>query len=111
MRHPMSIAEQVCRRCGHDFCTDCVVYPFGVAKGAMCIACALEAGGVSRQNTGRPRLSRRQVRERLAHEQPAAPPPEAPEPTTPEPAIDELDEAWLQGEVDPETLGGWSHRF
>lgn len=111
VRHPMSVAEQVCHRCGHDFCTDCVVYPFGISKGAMCIACALEAGGVSRQRTGRPHLSRKQIRDRVDHGDELVE-----EPGTTADGEDErdrvdMDQAWLDGDVDPESLGGWSRTF
>lgn len=107
----MSISNEVCQRCGHDFCSECLVYPFGAHKGAMCIACALEAGGVSRQKTGRPRLSRKEVRQRVAHSPPTVEQATAPEPAGEAPGTDDEDLAWLYGDVDPEALGGWSRRF
>ncbi len=108
----MSVSEEVCRRCGHGFCSECVVFPFGVSKGAMCISCALEAGGVSRQKTGRPRLTHKEVKERLEQfatsvQSEAQTVPEAPV----ERADEDIDRAWLHGEVDPESIGGWSRTF
>lgn len=107
----MSVSEEVCRRCGHEFCSECVVYPFGVAKGAMCISCALEAGGVSRQKTGRPKLGNKVIRRRIADRSAELPEPQVVEP---EPAHDpehDLDQAWLNGDVDAESLGGWSRVY
>ncbi len=112
VRHPMAISTEVCRRCGHGFCSECVVYPFGVAKGAMCISCALEAGGVSRQKTGRPKLSTKEIRSacrRTAHGLDRDPGHEAG--CRMRNPRNELDQAWLNGEVDAETLGGWSRTF
>jgi len=61
----MVVAEFACGRCGHDFCPECVVFPYGLRKPPLCITCALDIGGVSRRSTGRPRLSQRQVRQRV----------------------------------------------
>ncbi|MEZ5240000.1 MAG: hypothetical protein R2716_13970 [Microthrixaceae bacterium] len=67
---------------------------------------------MSRQNTGRPRLSKKAVRERLAHlGEPVEPPVTAGAVAEQHAAAEELDDAWLAGELDPETLGGWSQRF
>ncbi len=108
----MAVCDEVCRRCGHDFCSECVVYPFGVSKGAMCISCALEAGGVSRQKTGRPKLTSKQVKERLTRFSGDTTPETPPEPAAQEEQPDDdIDRAWLHGEVDPESIGGWSRTF
>ena len=32
VRHPMNVAEFACGRCGHDFCPECVVFPYGLGK-------------------------------------------------------------------------------
>ncbi len=66
VKHPMTMGEHICGGCGHQFCTECVVYPFGSSRPPLCIACALERGGVRRQATGPPKLSRRSIKERLA---------------------------------------------
>ena len=104
----MAQSEQICGRCGHDFCRECVVFPFGIKKPPLCVACALEAGGVRHQHTGRPRLAQRQVKQRLKEHssEPAAPA----EPAAVE-ASPDTDEAWLNGDVDPETAGGWSKKY
>lgn len=65
VKHPMVVAEFACGRCGHDFCPECVVFPYGLSKPPLCISCGLDVSGVSRRSTGRPRLNRRQVRRRV----------------------------------------------
>ena len=108
VQHPMAVSEHVCGRCGHEFCPECVVFPFGLAKPPLCISCALEAGGVRTQHTGRPRLASKAVRQRVrdkAHRVPEVEPAPAPAPT------EDPDEAWLAGEVDAEQAGGWSKKF
>jgi len=109
VKHPMAVSEYVCGRCGHEFCPECVVFPFGLKKPPLCISCALEAGGVSRQHTGRPRLTERQVKDRLAEHRARAalarpsPPPPAP--------VDDAEERWLDGSERAEDVGGWSKKF
>lgn len=66
VRHPMTLGEHICGECGHQFCPECVVFPFGAARPPLCIACALELGGVRRRATDRPKLTRKAVRQRLA---------------------------------------------
>lgn len=108
VRHPMAVSEHVCGRCGHEFCPECVVFPFGLAKPPMCISCALEAGGIRRQHTGRPKLAPKTVKRRLRSK---ADEPPAPAQPAPAPVEDEQDEEWLSGQVDPEHSGGWSKTF
>lgn len=60
----MTFGTQICGECGHNFCDECVVFPFGTKKPPLCISCALELGGVSSRPTGRPKLSRQSIRER-----------------------------------------------
>ena len=109
VQHPMAVSDHVCGRCGHEFCRECVVFPFGLRKPPLCVACALEAGGVRHQHTGRPRLANRQVKQRLKErsDQPEPAPVPAPETTS----SGDDDEAWLSGEVDAEAAGGWSKQF
>jgi len=66
VKHPMTVGEHICGECGHQFCPECVVFPFGTSKPPLCIACALEVGGVRRQARNRPKLSRRSIRQRLS---------------------------------------------
>lgn len=65
VKHPMTIGDDICSSCGHMFCTECIVFPFGADRPGLCIACALERGGVRARATRWPRLPRRTVRERL----------------------------------------------
>ncbi|MGB6058949.1 MAG: hypothetical protein WBF71_11870 [Microthrixaceae bacterium] len=64
VKHPMTFGTQICGECGHHFCEECVVFPFGLKKPPVCISCALELGGVSSRPSGRPKLSRQSIRER-----------------------------------------------
>lgn len=119
VKHPMAVAEFACGRCGHDFCPECVVFPFGLAKPPMCITCALQAGGVKRRDPNRSKLSRREVRQRLkARNQSTVTRSELrtsklgraveapPDPDS------ERSERWIAGEGDAEEYpGGWKQVF
>lgn len=111
VRHPMTLGSHICGDCGHQFCTECVVHPYGPSKAPLCIACALELGGVRRQRTGRPKLTRRSIRERLAAQRDgSATPIPADEPALDPPVTDR--DPWLDGDVAAEELpGGWSQRY
>ncbi len=119
VKHPMAVAEFACGTCGHDFCPECVVFPFGLSKPPMCITCALEKGGVSRRETGRPKLNRRQIRQRLkARSQTTVTRSEirssgighVAEPLPSE--EDQQSARWLEGERDAEEFpGGWKQVF
>lgn len=65
VKHPMTIGENVCAGCGHTFCRECIVFPFGTDRPGLCIGCALERGGVRASGSRMPRLPRRAIRERL----------------------------------------------
>lgn len=119
VKHPMTVAEFACGQCGHDFCPECVVFPFGLRKPPLCITCALSVGGVSRRESGRPRLSRREVRRRVKqrsqvtvtrselHTSDLGRPAPAPEDPDAEQA-----ERWMEGERDAEEFpGGWKQVF
>ena len=45
-KHQFEASEDVCRECGNEFCSECLVYSFGPKKPPFCIACALAAAGV-----------------------------------------------------------------
>ena len=47
-RHPFDVAVAVCHKCHASHCDDCLVFPFGTRKRALCIPCALVAGGIRR---------------------------------------------------------------
>lgn len=65
VRHPMTYGDHLCSECGHRFCEDCIVFPYGADRPGLCIKCALERSGVRKRATEWPKLSRRVIRERL----------------------------------------------
>lgn len=114
VRHPMTMGEHICGECGHQFCPECVVFPFGTSKPAMCITCALERGGVRRQSTGRPKLARKSIRERIALQRQLTAPAPAPEPAADQaPASPSTaPDPWLEGQVEPEDVpGAWRQEY
>ena len=62
LNHSFESATALCRRCGQEFCDECVVYPFGVKK-PLCKDCALLMGGV-KTHASRPEMASRFVRRR-----------------------------------------------
>ena len=60
-KHPHEMGAALCRRCGHSWCSNCLVYAFGPKKPPFCMNCAMFAGGV-RSNAARPAMTRRQVK-------------------------------------------------
>jgi len=60
--HSFETAENVCRRCGLEYCELCLVYPFGVKK-PLCKECAMVAGGV-RSHAARPEMPKREIKRR-----------------------------------------------
>lgn len=61
--HSFETADEVCRRCGGEFCELCLVYPFGANK-PLCKECAMVAGGV-RNHSSRPEMKGRAVRAKV----------------------------------------------
>ncbi len=61
--HSFDFAESVCRRCGLEFCDDCVVRPFGKSK-PFCKDCAMVLGGVKTHGI-RPPMTSKQIRSRV----------------------------------------------
>jgi hypothetical protein len=61
--HSFETADEVCRRCGGEFCELCLVYPFGANK-PLCKECAMVAGGV-RNHSSRPELKGRAIRTKV----------------------------------------------
>lgn len=117
VKHPMTMGEYICGECGHQFCPECVVFPFGTSKPPTCIACALELGGVRRQSTGRPKLTRKAIRQRLAEQRAlqeanAAELARIEELEAANAAASEGDPSWMDGAVEAEELpGGWKQTF
>ena len=61
--HSFESAEELCRRCGLEFCELCLVYPFGTAK-PLCKECAMAEGGV-RLHVQRSAMPKRDIRRRI----------------------------------------------
>lgn len=107
VKHPMTMAQHICGECGHQFCPECVVFPFGASKPPFCITCALELGGVRRHATNRPKLTRKSIRRRLAMQRQIR----TPEPVV-QPPSDPNGQRWLDGAVDAQDVpGAWQQRF
>ena len=51
--NPLDTATARCNECGADFCSDCVIYPFGEKKPPLCVPCALVVGGIRRRGAVR----------------------------------------------------------
>ena len=60
-KHPHEMGVALCRRCGHSWCSSCLVYAFGPKKPPFCMNCAMFAGGV-RSNASRPAMTRKQIK-------------------------------------------------
>lgn len=109
VKHPMTMAQHICGECGHQFCPECVVFPFGTKKPPTCVTCALELGGVRRSTTGRPKLTRKSIKRRLAMQRQISVPKQGPAPAN-DPATDE--QQWMEGQVGAEDVpGGWSQTY
>ncbi len=63
MRHPFESADRICAGCGGWYCDGCLVSPWGPRKGALCVSCAIEWGGVRRTAGQRPMRSPREIRQ------------------------------------------------
>jgi len=61
--HSFESAEDICRRCGAEYCELCLVYPFGPAK-PLCKECAMTAGGV-RAHVSQPALAKKELRRKV----------------------------------------------
>ncbi len=101
-RHNFDRAIDLCGRCGGEYCSDCLVYPFGPRKPPFCLPCAVSQGGVRSSAATYRALSGRKMRQLQKQRkaalvaaqgnQPPPPPPAEPESQTPEVAAfaDEL---------------------
>ena len=67
-KHPHEMGVALCRRCGHSWCSTCLVYSFGPKKPPFCMSCAMVAGGV-RSSAALPAMPRKQLKAQMrAHE-------------------------------------------
>ena len=95
IRHPFLLSENLCGRCGAEFCRECLVFPRG-QKLPLCVTCAITASGVRSNAT--PGVSKREIRARAkarSEEIEALAPPALPEIANPVPpgwAFAETDE-------------------
>lgn len=69
VRHPFQHSDNLCGHCGLEFCRDCLVYPKGPKKPALCVSCALAASGVRANAAIQPAMSRRELKRRLKERQ------------------------------------------
>ena len=112
VKHPMTSGEYICGECGHQYCPECVVFPFGASKAPLCISCALELGGVRRQPTNRPKLTRKSVRQRLALQRSTVSDQTATEDRPVEAAGEPDEVTWLDDSTEADDLpGGWKQSF
>ena len=119
VEHPSMRAAAACGQCGHLFCADCLVYPFGESRPPMCVGCALAAAGVRKKKSTRPKLRRSAAKERqatFAAETEAAAQAAAVEAERLAAEAAELaamptdEERWLSGEAD-DLPGAWRQVF
>ena len=65
VRHPFELSDNFCSHCGLEFCRDCIVYPKGPKKPALCVACALAASGVRSTAATHAPISKRELKRRM----------------------------------------------
>jgi hypothetical protein len=63
-KHPHEKGASFCGRCGHPWCTTCLVYAFGAKKPPLCMGCAMVAGGV-KTAAAMPAMPRRQLKAQM----------------------------------------------
>ncbi|MEM9467738.1 MAG: hypothetical protein AAGA90_20360 [Actinomycetota bacterium] len=83
--HSFESATAICRRCGQEFCDNCLVFPFGEKK-PLCKDCAMMIAGVKSQ-ARRPEMASRFVRRRAKEFAKAVTSASAPMPEPEVPAI------------------------
>ncbi len=104
-KHPHVRGAAICRRCGHAWCTTCLVYCFGPKKPPYCMGCAMFAGGV-KSSAALPEMPRKQLKAQMkalrasakAEAKAAAEPTQAEKADEPEDA--KVDEAAAYGATD-----------
>ncbi len=65
-KHQFEASEDVCRECGNEFCSECLVYSFGPKKPPFCIACALAAAGVRTTAANAPVKPKKELKKEVA---------------------------------------------
>ena len=61
-KHPFEPAEGLCKNCGWEFCTECLVFAFGPKQPPLCLSCALAKSGVRSNAAMPPARSKREIR-------------------------------------------------
>lgn len=109
-RHSMAWADHICGECGYQYCGECVVFPFGATKPPLCVACALERGGVRRQQ--RQKLSKKETKRRLELLRTRRATAEANQEQQPDPFSDTPVEPTLLESENPDGFpGAWTQTF
>lgn len=112
VKHPMTSGEYICGECGHQFCPECVVFPFGTSKPPLCISCALELGGVRRQANNRPKLTRKSIRQRLSMQREAIAHRDAAQQEAVVAPAEAAEVSWLDDTTEADNLpGGWKQTY
>lgn len=65
--HPFEQADRVCSSCGGWHCDGCLVTPWGPRKGAYCVSCAIEKGGVRKSSGQATMRSKQEIRKIERH--------------------------------------------
>ena len=63
-KHQMLPAAGRCNDCNHEFCEECLVFPFGMTKPPLCVGCALAFAGVRSTRRGRAKVEKVSFSER-----------------------------------------------
>jgi len=63
-KHPHEKGVALCRRCGHGWCSTCLVFSFGPKKPPYCMSCAMVAGGV-KSTAALPAMPKRQLKAQM----------------------------------------------
>jgi len=63
MLHPFETADRICGTCGNWHCDACLVTPWGPRKPALCVACAIQQGGVRKTAGARQGRTNREIRQ------------------------------------------------
>ena len=87
-KHGMLPADARCGQCDHEYCTECLVFPFGPRRPPLCIRCALAVSGIRSERIARrrpERVERRPFADRRRRRGPTPQLPDVPvvDPTSP----------------------------
>lgn len=63
MLHPFEVADRLCASCGNWHCDACLVTPWGPRKKALCVACAIQQGGVRKTSGQSQSRSSKEIRQ------------------------------------------------